>query len=105
MLVNLLTNSAKFSAPGTTIRLDVRSEGGGVAFRVHDEGCGIPPDQFDLVFTRFHQVASDRIATRHGVGVGLSIVKEYVEAMHGTVAIEQSSDAGTTVLVTLPVPA
>ena len=104
VLVNLLTNSAKFSDPGSTIRIHVGRGQDCAQIRVQDEGCGIPADQVDAVFERFHQVQSDHIATRHGVGVGLSIVKEYVDAMHGTVRVERSSPAGTTVLVELPVP-
>lgn len=103
VLVNLLTNAAKFSPSGSTI--DVRVTGGGdtATLRVSDEGCGIPSDQFETVFERFHQVESSRVSTRRGVGVGLSIVKEYVEAMRGTVRVEKSSDSGTTVVVELPV--
>lgn len=103
VLVNLLTNSAQYAPPGTTVRLEAVGRPGGLAWiRVADEGCGIPGDQLENVFERFHQVASDHFATRHGVGVGLSIVKGYVEAMGGRVWIESEVDRGTTVTVEVP---
>jgi signal transduction histidine kinase len=104
ILVNLLTNSAKFSPPHSTVQLQVVAapEQRTVRFRVVDEGCGIPSDELEAVFERFHQVASDQIATRHGVGVGLAIVKGYAEAMGGSVWIESELDRGTAVTVELP---
>ncbi len=106
VLVNLLTNAAKFSPADSTIRIEaVRVPNrDATRIRIIDHGCGIPADQLETVFERFHQVASDRIATRHGVGVGLAIVKEYVEAMDGVVWAESELDVGTTVTVELPSP-
>ncbi len=106
VLVNLITNAAKFSEPGTAIRVEVATapDRGRTRVRVVDDGCGIPADHLESVFERFHQVASDRIATRHGVGVGLAIVKEYVEAMGGKVWVESELGAGTTITVELPAP-
>ena len=106
VLVNLLTNAAKFSPTGSTIRVEAARVPARAATRIRivDEGCGIPADQLETVFERFHQVASDRIATRHGVGVGLAIVKEYVDAMDGVVWVESEIDVGTTITVELPSP-
>lgn len=104
ILVNLLSNSAKFSPPSSTIRLEAlpdRERRTG-RFRVVDEGCGIPTDELEAVFERFHQVASDQISTHHGVGVGLSIVKGYAEAMGGSVWIDSAIGRGTTVTVEVP---
>ena len=106
VLVNLLTNAAKFSPADSIIRIEAArvADRPATRIRVVDEGCGIPADQVETVFERFHQVASDRIATRHGVGVGLAIVKEYVDAMDGAVWVESELDVGTTVTVELPAP-
>jgi signal transduction histidine kinase len=107
ILVNLLTNSAKFSPSGSPIRIEGRSvtDCDEIRLCVVDEGHGIPGDQRESVFERFHQVESDDIGTRHGVGVGLTIVKEYVEAMSGTVWVDHAGPAsGTTITVQLPKP-
>ena len=104
VLVNLLTNSAKFSPPGTSIRIEFgpSTAAGKARLQVVDHGCGIPSAELRTVFERFHQVASDQIATRRGVGVGLAIVKEYVEAMSGSVWAERAPDGGTVITVDLP---
>lgn len=102
ILVNLLTNAAKFSEPGSPIRLEVAADEDEICFRVVDQGIGIPPEHADDIFQRFHQVAGNPQAAKRGVGVGLSIVKGYAEALGGTVSVTSEVGVGSTFEVRLP---
>ncbi len=102
ILVNLLTNAAKFAEPGTTVRLEIRDAGDEVVFRVADQGIGIAPEHLDEIFERFHQVQSNPRTSKRGVGVGLSIVKGYVEALGGTVSVSSEVGVGSTFEVRMP---
>ena len=80
ILFNLLSNAVGFSSPGQTIRVSARKRGGEVIFEVKDQGRGIPPEIKARIFERFE---SHTLGTRHrGVGLGLSIVRSFVE-LHG----------------------
>jgi PAS domain S-box-containing protein len=100
-LENLLTNASKFSPPGSPIRV-----GGAelppdqVLVQVKDEGIGIPADHLERVFERFYRVPS-RNGSREGTGIGLAIVKEFVEAQQGRVWVESTLGGGSTFSVAL----
>jgi signal transduction histidine kinase len=71
-----------------------------VSIRVSDSGSGIPAAEVPYVFDRFWR--GDAARKADGFGLGLGIAREYVESMDGTIAIESSGDAGTTVAIVLP---
>ena len=101
-LLNLLTNAVKFTPAGGKVALHTRREGEDLVFTVSDTGVGIPEDEQDRLFTRFFRSS---VATRmaiQGTGLGLVIVKRIVEEHGGTISIESTPDAGTTVTVTIP---
>jgi signal transduction histidine kinase len=100
ILYNLLSNAIGFSAPGQTITLAALRRDGSVVFKVTDQGRGIPLDVLERVFDRFH---SHTIGSRHrGVGLGLSIVRSFVELHGGTVHIQSAPGEGTTVTCEFP---
>ncbi len=101
ILFNLLSNAIGFSEPGQAVRIVCRQDGGHhVVFQVSDNGPGIPDDVRRTVFDRFE---SHSLGTRHrGAGLGLSIVKSFVELHGGTVDLESLPGRGTTVTCTLP---
>lgn len=100
ILFNLLSNAVGFSQPGQTVTVRARRADGRVSISVEDEGRGIPPDVIDKVFDRFE---SHRIGSRHrGVGLGLSIVRSFVELHGGQVSIRSQLGAGTIVTCTFP---
>ena len=89
VLENLLTNAAKFSQPGSPIRVQAYGlDHEEVLVRVEDEGVGIPPDDVERVFERFYRSKNGGGAP--GTGVGLAIVKEFTEAQNGRVWVESS---------------
>lgn len=100
ILVNLLANAANYAPESSTITLSCRSTGQEVEFRVHDDGPGIAPEVLEAVFRRFEPSAAG--GRRRGAGLGLSIVKSFVELHGGTVEIDTHADRGTTVTCRFP---
>jgi signal transduction histidine kinase len=100
ILFNLLSNAVGFSSPGQTIRVSARKRGGEVIFDVKDQGRGIPPEVKARIFERFE---SHTLGTRHrGVGLGLSIVRSFVELHGGRIELTSSPGLGTTVTCIFP---
>ncbi|HVL72571.1 MAG TPA: ATP-binding protein, partial [Beijerinckiaceae bacterium] len=100
ILFNLLSNAVGFSYPGQTVRVAARRRDGEVELRVSDEGRGIPPEVVEKVFERFE---SHTLGTRHrGVGLGLAIVRSFVELHGGRVELASAPGTGTTVTCTFP---
>jgi signal transduction histidine kinase len=99
-LVNLIENAIKYSTPGGGIRLSAKPGRDGFAeIVVADEGPGIPKEDLPFVFRRYYRADSSRRIK--GSGLGLTIVKGFVELCGGSVAVE-SSEAGTKFVLTLP---
>ncbi|MCO5063805.1 MAG: ATP-binding protein [Rhizobiaceae bacterium] len=102
VLYNLLSNAANFAPPASTITLACRQVTNGVEFSVHDDGPGMSEEMLGIVFSRFESRANG--GRRRGAGLGLSIVKSFVELHGGTVRIETGADKGTTVICFFPFP-
>jgi signal transduction histidine kinase len=93
VLRNFLGNAAKYSPPGTPIRVAVRSEARGVAVRVVDAGPGLPDGPPERLFELFYR-APDAIGTSAGAGVGLFVCHALVEAMGGRVWASEAETGG-----------
>lgn len=102
IVMNLLSNAAKFSAAGTPITCELTYDGGSLWLRVADEGIGVAPEEHERIFERFYQVES--VATRQygGFGIGLSLVRGFTEAHGGTVSVQSAPGEGSTFVVRLP---
>jgi len=100
ILFNLLANAANFAPEGSTISFSVNRWGSHVVFEVRDEGAGIPTDILDKVFDRF--CTRSHQGTRPGAGLGLSIVKSFVELHQGQVEVETGRGQGTTIRCFFP---
>ena len=100
VLFNLLSNAVGFSPASATIALSAERRPDAVVFSVTDSGPGIPPEVQDRVFNWFE---SHPLGSQHrGVGLGLSIVRSFVELHGGTVALDSAPGHGTTVTCTFP---
>jgi signal transduction histidine kinase len=100
ILFNLLANAVSFSPGGATITLNAERRDGAVAFSVTDKGPGIPPDVLEKVFNWFE---THSLGSHHrGPGIGLSLVRSFVELHGGTVTIASVVGEGTTVTCTFP---
>ena len=102
LLFNLTENAIKYNRPGGSVRLSVTPEPEKLLIRVSDTGPGIPERFQRSIFQPFFRVDKSRSREYGGVGLGLSLVWEIVKLHGGTVCVENSSEAGTTVAVSLP---
>ncbi|HEY3377044.1 MAG TPA: ATP-binding protein [Armatimonadota bacterium] len=101
MLMNLLSNALKYSAPGTPVRVRARQEEGMVLISVTDEGPGIPPEDLPLLFQRYYRAPGTRAT--EGSGLGLYITRLLIEAHGGRVWVESEVGQGSTFSFTLPI--
>jgi signal transduction histidine kinase len=100
VLYNLLANAVSFSPPHGTVTLSAERRPDAVVFSVTDRGPGIPREMMDKVFDWFE---THPLGSRHrGAGLGLSLVRSFVELHHGTVRIDSAPGEGTTVTCTFP---
>jgi PAS domain S-box-containing protein len=99
VLVNLLTNAFKFGKEHP-IDIDIEVQGDAVRFSVRDYGTGVGPEDIDRIFRRYEQAESAR--AHGGLGMGLYIARQIVEAHGGRIRVESRPDDGATFIVQLP---
>ena len=102
VVTNLLTNAFKFGG-GNPIEITVEERGPTGRLVIVDHGIGIPPEAVDRIFGRYEQVASSRSAG--GLGLGLYIARQIIEAHGGTIRVDSQPGAGSTFTVDLPMAA
>ncbi len=105
VLINLVDNAIKFTPASGSVTLDIASQNNGqeVRCKVVDSGIGIPPIDLPRIFERFYRVDKARSRVTGGVGLGLSIVKDIIEAHHGKITVTSEVNKGTTFTIELPV--
>ena len=104
VLANLLDNALRHTHEGGNVRIGLAAESRFAVIRVSDDGDGIPPDQVEAVFARFHRVdASRRSGDGSGSGLGLTIARAIVSD-HGGTIVAQSAGAGTGATFTIRLP-
>ncbi len=101
ILINLVKNAIKFTRHGS-ITIANNMEDGLLSFFVSDTGKGIPADKYEAVFDRFFQIDYEGNRNYEGSGIGLSIVKAYVEALGGSIKIESEVGRGSTFIFNIP---
>lgn len=102
VLRNLLDNAIKYSPQGGTINVQAHQDGPQIYLAVSDEGIGIPADEWDRVFDRFHRVENELTRRMRGAGLGLAVCKGIVEAHGGRIWVESQPGAGSTFCLALP---
>ena len=100
ILYNLLSNAIKYSESGTTIDLIIDIRAQDLHVEVADRGIGIPEEEQQHLFSRFFR--AHNVENIQGTGLGLNIVKRYVELMNGNITFESTLGVGTTFYVRLP---
>ncbi len=104
---NIVDNAIKHTPRGGKVTLDLSNIPGGVLFKVTDTGEGIPAADLPRVMERFYQIDKSRAPNanpddRRGIGIGLAIARQIINAHRGGITIESTVGTGTTVLVSLP---
>jgi signal transduction histidine kinase/CheY-like chemotaxis protein len=101
IVLNLISNAFKFTFEGG-IRVSLHEQEGKAVLAVKDTGTGIPADQLDRVFERFHRIEGARGRTFEGTGIGLALVQELTRLHGGKVRVESQENAGSTFFVEIP---
>ena len=96
---NLLSNALKFTPSGGSVELELRPDGGQAVITVADTGSGVSSEDLPRVFDRFFRGHGVRAS---GSGIGLTVVRELVEAQGGSVEVSSESGIGTSFTVRLP---
>ena len=99
---NLLSNAFKFSEDGSVISFEVTYEEQNLKMQVVDCGKGIPQEKQPFIFDRFYQVDSSDSREQEGSGIGLSLCKDLIELMDGTITVASEVGKGSTFTVHLP---
>ena len=102
ILYNLLSNAVKFTPALGEVRVDCSQDNAWVTITVSDTGVGIPAEEHDAIFEKFHQVRCGTTGVREGTGLGLAIAKRLVERHGGKLWVESKPGLGSRFTFTLP---
>lgn len=101
IVLNLVSNAFKYSNEGS-INVEVKQVGNEVHLTVSDTGVGIPADQLNKIFDRFHRVENLGGRSQEGTGIGLSMVKELVKLHGGTIDVQSKVGKGSAFTIAIP---
>lgn len=101
-IMNIVSNSIKYTPNGGQVRLTTSTAGGFIHFAVADTGIGITPEDLPHIFDRFFRVKGKATRNITGSGLGLALVKEVVEAHQGYIDVNSTPDVGTTFILGFP---
>lgn len=101
VVTNLVSNAVKFSPEGAEVRVSV-SAGDPTTLVVDDEGPGVAVGEREKIFARFYRGENESVVRTRGVGIGLSVVDDYVRRMSGTVSVTDGPAGGARFVVALP---
>lgn len=101
-VINLLNNAIKFSVDRKEIAVRLQKDHEHILIQVEDRGIGIPDDAKDLIFNPFYRVGQKYAEDISGTGLGLSVVKEIVDAHHGEIKVESRMHEGSNFIIRIP---
>jgi len=102
VMLNLVGNAIKFSNEGGKITVNAQATHNKILVQIIDQGIGIPAEALPHLFQKFYQINGSNTRTRGGLGIGLYITKQIVEAHGGQIRVESKLDEGSTFSFTLP---
>ena len=100
---NLLSNAARYTPEGGTVRVRVLRDGPEAVIEIADSGMGVADEDRERVFTRFWRADPARARDRGGLGIGLAVVREIVERHGGSVGVHGSDLGGAAFVIRLPI--
>jgi signal transduction histidine kinase len=102
IVLNLLANSIKFTAPNGEIQLSAEPAGDAVLIRVRDTGRGIPAEKLEQIFEPFVRIDTGYARSTEGTGLGLAISRDLARAMGGDLTVQSTLGKGSTFTLRLP---
>jgi signal transduction histidine kinase len=101
-VINLLENAVKYSPEGSTVKVSLKQKDTTVFLKVEDQGCGIPEEEHEKVFEKFYRIGNEDTRRAKGTGLGLYIVKRFVDIYKGSISINNNLPCGTIFEIKLP---
>lgn len=102
VIENLISNAVKYTDAGGTVTMAIRPSAGGVTLSVADDGIGIPKREQEKIFSKFFRASNAMRKNTDGSGLGLSVVKSFVEEIGGRVWFESEEGVGATFFIEIP---
>jgi len=103
MLLNLLSNAVKFSVDGGRTTVSAMSvRGGDLALSVADQGIGMDPNEIPVALSPFGQTSNEAALQDMGTGLGLPLVKSFIELHGGKLELDSEEEVGTTATLVIP---
>ncbi|SMG46173.1 His Kinase A (phospho-acceptor) domain-containing protein [Marivirga sericea] len=103
ILENIIVNAIKFSDPGSKISVNAKIEKDKIIFSIKDDGPGLTEEDKALIFKKFQKLSAKPTGGENSTGLGLSIVKKYIDLLDGEVWVESEKGQGSTFFVALPI--
>jgi signal transduction histidine kinase len=103
IMLNLLSNAIKFTKPGGFVQVTSYKSGNRACISVRDSGIGIPEEKQESIFNRYSQIGHSPRAENEGSGIGLSLVKSFVDLHEGNIKIESEYKKGANFIIDLPI--
>ncbi|RQO65318.1 hypothetical protein DBR43_31235 [Pedobacter sp. KBW06] len=100
-IFNLLSNAIKFTPEGGSVRLEILESGDQLNIKVIDTGCGIPEAAGEKIYNRFYQETDENTSLRTGFGIGLFLVRNFIENHGGSITYTSVPNQGTTFVISL----
>ncbi|MDE3203008.1 MAG: SpoIIE family protein phosphatase [Acidobacteriota bacterium] len=101
VVFNLLSNALKYTSSGR-VTVNLRRDANDLVLAVSDTGSGVPPDEHERIFERFHRASHPNGRSLEGTGIGLALVRELLALHGGTIALDSEVGRGSTFTVRLP---
>ena len=101
VMINLVSNAAKYSPPGSTITISTEIKGKKVIVAISDQGIGIPKRNLERIFDKYYQIQHQ--TSSNGFGLGLYITREIIRKHKGKIWVESQEGKGSTFYFTLPI--
>jgi heavy metal sensor kinase len=102
LLLNLVDNGIKYTAPGGEVALSIQKDGTRASLRIADTGIGLSPEEQKEIFKRFYRSTEARTGGEGGAGLGLCIARSIAEAHGGKIEVESTPGRGSSFTVLLP---
>lgn len=102
MVINLIENAIKYSEPETEVQVRLHTKSSKAVFEVADHGVGVPVALRHKIFEKFYRIGSEDTRKTKGTGLGLYIVKRFVEIYNGDITVRDNTPSGSIFTVTLP---
>jgi PAS domain S-box-containing protein len=103
VLENVVDNAFKFSEMGSAVSVTTKASNNNIMINIIDQGCGIPDEDCSRIFGKYYRVNHTQTENDYGLGLGLYLAKQIVEAHGGSISVKSQLGVGSTFTITIPV--